>query len=170
LIEGNWTPNLGGDTTHGNSGWHTHLRNYAHGQNSSGGMSGNLRAVGMDGWTHYHAYIGNVLQGGRVYETTPFSRNGTPIYQLGNNYGGGGGNWDNGYALAHAYRDGNWDNVTNDLVWVNGPVEIPPSFYLTDRPAFFGDSAWPWVDPINGATYTLPAKARYDNGTPNIVP
>jgi hypothetical protein len=111
-----------------------------------------------------------VLQGGRVYETTPFSRNGTPIYQLGNNYGGGGGNWDNGYALAHAYRDGNWDNVTNDLVWVNGPVEIPPSFYLTDRPAFFGDSAWPWVDPINGATYTLPAKARYDNGTPNIVP
>jgi hypothetical protein len=170
LIEGNWTPNLGGDTTHGNSGWHTHLRNYANGQNSSGGMSGNLRAVGMDGWTHYHAYIGNVLQGGRVYETTPFSRNGTPIYQLGNNYGGGGGNWDNGYALAHAYRDGNWDNVTNDVVWVNGQVEIPPSFYLTERPGFFGDNAWPWVDPINGATYTLPAKARYDNGTPNIVP
>ncbi len=170
LIEGNWTPNLGGDSTHGNSGWHTHLRNYANGQNSSGGMSGNLRAVGMDGWTHYHAYIGNLLQGGRVYEPPPFSRNGTPIYQLGNNYGGGGGNWDNGYALAHVYRDGNWDNVTNDVVWVNGPVDIPPSFYLTDRPAFFGDNTWPWVDPINGATHTLPAKARYDNGTPNIVP
>ena len=38
------------------------------------------------------------------------------------------------------------------------------------QPAFFGDNTWPWVDPINGATYTLPAKARYDNGTPNIVP
>jgi len=170
LIEGNWTPNLGGDTTHGNSGWQTHLRNYANGQNSSGRMGGNLRAVGMDGWTHDHAYIGNVLQGGTVYQTTPFSRNGTPIYQLGNNYGGGGGNWDNGYALAHVYRDGNWDNVTNDVVWVNGPVEIPPSFYLTGTPVFFGDNIWPWVDPINGATYTLPAKARYDNGTPNIVP
>ena len=39
LIEGNWTPNLGGDTTHGNSGWHTHLRNYANGKNSSGTFS-----------------------------------------------------------------------------------------------------------------------------------
>ena len=169
LIEGNWTVNLGGDTTHGNSGWHTHLRNYASGRNSSGATNSNLRAVGMDGWTHYHAYIGNVLQGGNVYETTPFSRNGRPIYQLGNNYGGGGGNWDNGYALAHIYRDGNWDNVTNDVVWVNGPVDIPASFYLTGRPAFFGDYPWPWVDPINGATYTLPAKARYDAGTPNLV-
>jgi len=170
LIEGNWTVNLGGDTTHGNSGWHTHLRNYANGRNSSGGTNSNLRAVGMDGWTHYHAYIGNVLQGGNVYETTPFSRGGTPIYQLGNNYGGGGGNWDDGYALAHIYRDGNWDNVTNDVVWVNGPVDIPPSFYLAGPPPFFGGNPWPWVDPINGTTYTLPAKARYDAGTPNIVP
>src|SRR5688572_7368772 len=71
LIEGNWAANIGGDTTHGNSGWHTHLRNYAHGRNSTGNMTGNLRAVGMDGWTHFHAYIGNVLMGGNVYQTTP---------------------------------------------------------------------------------------------------
>ncbi|HEY7726241.1 MAG TPA: Ig domain-containing protein [Anaeromyxobacteraceae bacterium] len=170
LIEGNWTPNLGGDTTHGNSGWHTHLRNYCSGRNSSGGTSGNLRAVGMDGWTHDHAYVGNVLRGGSVYQTTPSSRSGTPIYMLGNNYGGVGGNWDNGYAAAHIHRDGNWDNVTNGVVWASGPRTIPPSFYLTGKPSFFGAATWPWVDPIAGTAHTLPAKARYDAGTPNVVP
>lgn len=175
LIEGNWTPNLGGDTTHGNSGFHTHLRNYAHGTNLLGGAkSGNLRAVGMDGWTHYHAYIGNVLNGGSVYQTTPSSKSGTPIYQLGNNYGGIGGNWDNGYALAHIYRDGNWDNVSNGVVWAAGARTIPNSFYLTSKPAFFGSYQWPWVDPTGSTASarvaTLPAKARYDAGTPFAPP
>src|SRR5713101_8034549 len=170
LIEGNWTPNIGADTTHGNSGWHTHLRNYCNGPNSSGGMSGNLRAVGMDGWTHYHAYIGNVLKGGTVYETNPSSQNGTPIYVLGNFYGGLSGNWDNGYSAAHIYRDGNWDNVTNGVVWANGARTIPKSFYLTGKPSFFGANPWPWVDPTTGTTSTLPAKARFDAGTPNTLP
>lgn len=170
LIEGNWTPNLGGDTTHGNSGWHTHLRNYANGVNSSGGMSGNLRAVGLDGWTHFHAYIGNVLKGGTVYQTTPSSQSGRPIYQLGNN-SGNCGCWDNGYAAAHVYRDGNWDNVTNGVVWANGARAIPASFYLTSKPAFFGTYTWPWVDPVGTTkSYTLPAKARYDAGTPFASP
>jgi hypothetical protein len=169
LIEGNWTPNIGADTTHGNSGWHTHLRNYCHGQNSTGGMSANLRAVGMDGYTHYHAYIGNVLKGGTVYQTTPSSTAGTPIYQLGNN-GGNTGGWDNGYAAAHIYRDGNWDNVTNGVVWANGVRAIPPSFYLTGKPSFFGANAWPWVESTTGTISTLPAKARYDAATPNTVP
>ena len=170
LIEGNWTPNLGGDTTHGNSGWHVHLRNYAHGQNSSGGMTGNLRAVGMDGWTHYHAYVGNVLRGGTVYETNPSSQSGRPIYKLGDNWGGVSGNWDNGYAKAHVFRDGNWDNVTNGVVWAAGARSVPPSFYLSSKPAFFGARTWPWVNPLSGAVLVLPAKARFDAGTPNVVP
>jgi hypothetical protein len=170
LIEGNWTPNLGGDSTHGNSGWETHLRNYANGQNSlGGGSSSNLRAVGMDGWTHDHAYLGNVLMGGKVYEVTPSSRNGDPIYRLGDNAGGVGGAFDDGYSLAHIYRDGNWDSVKRTVVWAAGAHEIPASFYLTGKPAFFGANAWPWVDPENGTTQTLPAKARFDAGTPNTV-
>jgi hypothetical protein len=47
---------------------------------------------------------------------------------------------------------------------------LPDSLYLPGRPAFFGASAWPWVDPSTGATHTLPAKARFDAGTPNLVP
>jgi hypothetical protein len=173
LIEGNWTPNLGGDSTHGNSGWHTHLRNYANGVNSSGGMTANLRAVGMDGWTHFHAYIGNVLNGGTVYQTTPSSQGGRPIYQLGNN-SGNCGCWDNGYAAAHIYRDGNWDNVNNGVVWAAGARNIPASFYLVNKPAFFGSYPWPWVDPTASTAAarvgTLPAKARYDAGTPFAPP
>ena len=173
LIEGNWTPNLGGDTTHGNSGWHTHLRNYANGMNSSGGMTGNLRAVGMDGWTHFHAYVGNVLNGGTVYQTTPSSQGGRPVYQLGNQ-AGNCGCWDNGYSAAHIHRDGNWDNVTNGVVWANGARSIPASFYLTGKPAFFGSYVWPWIEPTAstaaGRVRTLPAKARYDAGTPFAPP
>jgi FG-GAP-like repeat len=168
LIEGNWANNIGSDTTHGNSGWQVHLRNYSNGNNLLGGpMSANLRAVGMDAWSGYSAFIGNVLMGGTVYQTTPTSQNGTPIYQLGNNapYGG----WDNGYALAHIYRDGNWDNVTNGVVWAASARAIPNSFYLTFKPAFFGNNQWPWVDPVAGLTHTLPAKARYDAGTPFVV-
>ena len=170
LVEGNWTPNIGGDTTHGNSGWHTHFRNFASGRNSAGNPTANLRAVGMDGWTHFHAYLANVLKGGTVYETNPSQKSGTPIYQLGNNAQGVGGNWDNGYSAAHVYRDGNWDNVNNGVVWVGGAKTLPPSFYLISKPPFFGSNAWPWVDGPTGNAGTLPAKARYDASTPNQVP
>jgi hypothetical protein len=172
LIEGNWTPNLGGDTTHGNSGWQTHFRNYAHGRNSSGTTTTGARAVGMDGWTHSHAYVGNVLNGGTVYEANPSSRGGgVPIYELGNKAGNcGSGCWDNGYSAAHIYRDGNWDNVSNRVVWAAGARGMPPSLYLTSKPVFFGAYAWPWIEPAAssaaGRVQILPAKARYDAGVP----
>ena len=41
--------------------------------------------------------------------------------------------------------------------------------YLSAKPAFFGASPWPWVDPLAGRTYVLPAKARWDTGTPNAT-
>ena len=169
LVEGNWTPNIGSATTHGNSGWHVHFRNYVTGRNSAGNVTGNLRAVGVDAWTHDSAFVGNVLRGGNVYETNPSSRNGTPIFALGNNFMFGG-NWDNGYAAAHIWRDGNWDSVNGRTVWAAGVKTLPPSFYLSGKPAFFGSNPWPWVNPLTGTVSTLPAKARYDAGRPNVVP
>lgn len=47
------------------------------------------------------------------------------------------------------------------------PKAIPNSMYLSCKLAFFGDNPWPLVDPVTGAVYTLPAKARFDAGTPN---
>jgi hypothetical protein len=88
------------------------------------------------------------------------------------------GNWS---WVATAYqtqlRQGNWDWYTQTQTWLgiggtqtlpNGsPQTIPNSMYLTSTPAFFGSNTWPWVDPSTGTTYVLPAKARFDTGTPN---
>lgn len=72
-------------------------------------------------------------------------------------------------------RDGNWDWVNKTQTWhgIGGaadsgtPKTIPNSLYLTSAPAFFGSNPWPWVNPATGSTSTLPAKARFDAGTPN---
>ena len=75
-------------------------------------------------------------------------------------------------------RQGNFDWVTQSQIWYAGmggfgttstgqPQTLPNSMYLTSKPAFFGSMTWPWVNPSNGTTYTLPAKARFDAGTPN---
>ena len=81
-------------------------------------------------------------------------------------------------------RDGNYDFVTNSQTWLGlggtlaaplgTPKQIPNSYYLSAAPAFFstnsyGAHIWPWVQPATGTTYTLPAKARFDAGTPNTL-
>jgi hypothetical protein len=185
LVEGNHTPNLGSDTTHGNAGWMTHFRNYATGRNSmqydigaTTGYSGaNLRAAGADAYSGPHTFVGNVLGaawGAASYEWNAASHSGSPpIYRLGDNSNGGsGGVWDDGTAAANAYRHANWDAATNGVVNLGGESTVlAASLYLAAKPAWFGALAWPWVDPY-GATSgdrvkALPAKARYDAGTPN---
>jgi hypothetical protein len=76
-------------------------------------------------------------------------------------------------------REGNFDWFTQKQRWhgiggrgptdTSTPKAIPNSLYLSSKPAFFGSNPWPWVDPSTGATYVLPAKARFDAGTPNAV-
>jgi hypothetical protein len=69
--------------------------------------------------------------------------------------------------LSTVIRDGNYDFLTNSQKWHNtsGGFAIPDSLYLKIKPSFFGDNPWPWVNPTNGSLATLPAKARFDNGT-----
>lgn len=56
----------------------------------------------------------------------------------------------------------------NDIAQVQPPhPPIPNSLYLTNRPAFFELHPWPWTDPSTGTAFVLPAKARFDAGTPN---
>ncbi len=67
-------------------------------------------------------------------------------------------------------RHGNFDYVTNAVQWAPSVSSraLPSSLYLTTKPAFFGSSPWPWVDPTGTAKVnTLPAKARFDAGRPN---
>ena len=69
-------------------------------------------------------------------------------------------------------RHGNFDYLTSSVSWDPGSADrdLPPSLYLREKPAFFKKGkgyTWHWVDPA-GATklFTLPAKARFDAGTP----
>lgn len=72
--------------------------------------------------------------------------------------------------------DGNYDYFRNQIIWASNDTShtLPNSLYLLGKPAFFNAGSgytWPWVDPI-GTTkaYSLPAKARYDAGTPFVQP
>ncbi len=60
-------------------------------------------------------------------------------------------------------RHGNYDYVNKATVWDPGISrrDLPSSMYLQSKPAFMGANPWPWVDPLTGTTYTLPAKARF---------
>ena len=181
LFEGNWATNLSADSTHGNTGFHVFFRNYAHGRNTSPPVpdNANLAAVGLGGYSREHTFIANVLNQtgtGIVYEANPSQNTGVSlpaIYRLGYaSLGGSFENLDDGTAAARIYRHGNWDPVSNAVVWdpKNRFRKLPDSLFHRSKPSFFGSLDWPWVNP-NGATpaarvKVLPAKQRYDRGTP----
>jgi hypothetical protein len=185
LFEGNRTFNLDNDATHGGSVYHTYFRNWSTSQRSdfNNGETGVLisdrtqnnhpyRAAGAPRYSNFMSFVGNVL--GMKGVTTAgggYSDSGdTPtIWLIG---------WND--LSRHApdptvaktvIRDGNWDWYLSQQTWLNSaPAPLPDSLYLSCKPAFMGSNTWPWVDPATGTTYTLPAKARFDAGTPNIVP
>lgn len=84
-------------------------------------------------------------------------------------------------------RDGNYDYKTNSIQWASNDTAhtLPNSFFLTSAPTFFSAGSgypWPWVTPNAGSPLQsgpsgcggrcsgLPAKARWDNGTPFTQP
>ncbi len=191
LFEGNYAYNADSDDTHGNSIYHTYFRNYLPGirapfDNQAGGRiddasqskNGPRRCIGLMAYSYWMSFVGNVLgtagrMNGWVYETT--FAGGTPgIWMLG---------WDSVSPYpsdrgvsATALRHGNFDYLTNTVKWDPAIPDhtLPNSLYLTRKPAFFDAGrgyVWPWVDPV-GATklHVLPAKARYDAGTPFAQP
>jgi hypothetical protein len=192
LFEGNQSFNIESDDTHGNSTRLTFFRNYVttvrrtfHSDYTHNLIDdlhasdhGPKRAAGAMRHSYWMNYVGNVLgrrgvttaANGYADERTQPADWGPSIWFLG---------WNDIPPLytpdpnvaATAIRDGNWDWLLHRQTWLNGsPGTLPPSLYLTAKPGFFGTNPWPWVDPTTGATMTLPAKARFDAGTPNIVP
>jgi Domain of unknown function (DUF4082) len=65
--------------------------------------------------------------------------------------------------------DGNYNYWDDAITWASNDTShtLPNSLFLTSAPPYFSGLTWPWVDAVNGVTYTLPAKARYDAGNPN---
>ena len=91
------------------------------------------------------------------------------------------GNFDYFTGLTHWHGIGGYCNSSNSAgATCAGQATTPPavptlpnSLYLTSKPAFFGSNPWPWVDGTNASNPlpgTLPARTRFDAGTPNVVP
>jgi hypothetical protein len=62
-----------------------------------------------------------------------------------------------------------FDYATNSVSYnpENPERILPASLYLEGKSAFFGNLPWPWVDPLGTPkVHTLPAKARFEAGTP----
>jgi hypothetical protein len=192
LFEGNYGFNMDTDYTHGSSQYLTYFRNYVTGQRGSwSGPDANSRTAGVSSWAKAFTFIGNVLgipghMNGWLY-TDPMmgcDANGSNCAGgVTGSWGNATGNiWQVGYdatnqwsqqaepgALSTVIRDGNYDYLTDSVHWHNTPggYAIPSSLYLNAKPAFFGSYTWPWVSPTSTPQLeTLPAKARYDAGTP----
>jgi hypothetical protein len=197
LFEGNWTPNIGVDSTHGNNGFNTAFRNFCRGRNSSNRTTAYRRAIFSDGWNMDFNSIGNVLwfPGSGVQNLFTASTNASEagntngigysgvaesaVYLIGSNAWNtsngqkpGADYMDDGTAYRHFHRHLDFDYFSNSQYRnpSNAVTALPNSLYLASKPAFFGSYEWPWIDPAASTFETkvkvLPAKARFDAGTP----
>jgi hypothetical protein len=179
LFEGNYVSKMGAAETHGNAGDQTFFRNYSKGNRLHPiNDSASVAAVMLNRYMRRMNFVGNVLTvkgagSNAIYEPTfdasgvmPWSQVNTPkIWSLG--LDGYGGDWDgprDASVAQQLIRVYNYDYVRNQ-VDSRPAASLPDSLYLTGKPAFFGSSPWPWVNPL-GATNaervgTLPAHARF---------
>jgi hypothetical protein len=177
LFEGNYGFNWDSDKTHGNSIYHTIFRNHLSGKRHSYADTasyGPRRCAGAGYYSYWMSFVGNVLglpgqMAGWHYEGAE-----PTIWLLG---------WDDwspyptdAMVQSTALRHGNFDYLNGAVTWdpAIGDHALPPSLYRDQKPVFFDAGsgyAWPWVDPTAAQPLgTLPAKARYDAGTPFAQP
>jgi hypothetical protein len=191
LVEGNVMGRFGSDAYHG-SGSHTVLlRNLATGTSSWTGVTNRL-AVQIDRRNLYYSLVGNVLgvQGEPAMHqyAEESGWDGTAIYRLGfpdmgnDGYDGtfpptelthGDGGPRDLYVdrttteIGTTFIEGNWDSAQGDQDFSDAPAAIPASYFLSEKPAWFGSLAWPPIDPENPVTddpTIIPAGYRYVNG------
>jgi hypothetical protein len=125
-----------------------------------------------------------VVQDSLAYENLDAMGNSIPMWMLGYDGDDPGAAFDK-QVLATTLRVANFDYVTRKVHWHgiggsganNGLTPpststLPDSLYLTGKPSFFGGIPWPYVDGSNAANPlpgSLPAKTRFDAGTPNTL-
>jgi len=189
LFEGNYAFNIDSDQTHGNAIYNTFFRNYTtgfrakfkdylgnaivddiHQQNTNGP----LRTASAHAYSYWNNFVGNVFGVPRrmnsfIYGDEVLSNGDWPsqILMMG---------WDDQpnqvydpNVIATNLVDGNYDYKTRSVHWASSDTKhkLPQSFFLTEAPTFFAGFTWPWVDSTGPTKFaTLPAKARYDAGTP----
>jgi Pectate lyase superfamily protein len=191
LVEGNYAAQIATENVWGNSGWMTIFRNYATGKQrrTNAYETYQIAAIALEAKARQMNVVGNVLgiaerlgnstgnNGDQAYEVTsnPPGLYKAAVFRIGHgvNAGNGGDDIDTYEpplspfsTYANLLRLGNWDNVRRRID--TAPLDpLPPSLYLTSKPAFFEANPWPWVDPSGfPRVHVLPAKQRFDCGAP----
>ena len=192
LFEGNYSFNIDSDQTHGNAIYNTFFRNYTTGFRAKftdylnnvvvndvaqQSTNGPLRTASVHAYGYWDSFVGNVFgvpgqMGGFINGDANEGPGNWPpqIYMMG---------WNDlpnqtydPAVISTALIDGNYDFLTDRVLWTAKDTAhtLPVSLFLTGKPAFFSVGAgytWPWVNPTQAPLFfTLPAKARYDAGTP----
>ncbi len=177
LYEGNFVPSIGLDNVWGSSIYNVAVRNRATGYNPASTAAYGARcAFSSSAHNRYSAAIGNVFGTTGVntwyedyYGQTTSCHNNGDVYYLG--YGDVGCNtspYADSLSRSTLIRAYNWTSATttNNGIVTDGYTagDIPASYYLSSKPAFFGNLPWPAVDPASPAysgSYTnIPAGYR----------
>ena len=159
------------DSYWGSSSHTTVFRNRISNQPYNNGQQAIQYVFIFDIWkgNRFHNIVGNVV-GNIGMETAVNAPDGYPyggkyIYRLGfteandNDYAG-----NDTTVSGTILRHGNWDSVTRGVLWDPAISDhtIPASLYLTGRPAWWGNLAWPAIGPDLTPTESLiPAQARF---------
>ncbi len=163
LFEGNFLdgPGISCDFYWGTSSHNTFLRNRVAIDPTKTTGAANVSI--WKGQTYYNL-VGNVF-GSDGYESVYESTNlyGAPmIYNLDfTNIGS-----EDGQTAATILRHGNYDSVNGGIVWDPAipDQDVPPSYYLSERPNWWGGLDWPAVGPGHPSMYSdIPAKYRFEN-------
>jgi hypothetical protein len=168
LFEGNIVGKIHGDNTFGSSSYNTFFRNHVT-RESLPQIDYALWAVTIDQNNTYYNVVGNVLcTPGCVgqYEPANISSSMKVIWRIGyNSASDSNGNDNDPNPGATLLRHGNFDYVTQETHWDPNIADhnLPNSYYLSSKPSFFGNLAWPAIGPdLNPMVETLPAKVRYE--------
>ncbi len=167
LIEGNLSEDkFTADFYWGTSSHQTYFRNRMF--NAPGKIYGSW---GLDLYVkqHYYNVVGNVFGSGleNRYELTgDFNYMADKsIFKLGFlSAGTASAAGSDPMVKSTLLRHGNWDSVTNGVVWHPEIADrlLPDSLYLSAKPAWFGSHRWPPIGAdLNPMVSSIPAESRY---------
>jgi hypothetical protein len=184
LLEGNSGLGFTSDIIHGSHHFITAFRNHWYGDTyNNPSKTNNTDLIHLWAFSRYYNIIGNVLGRSGYYNTYEVNLGGSPtaIFSLGDDATGVP---TDATVKTTLMRWGNYDTVNNATRWQSSEVPsglglyanavpssqaLPPSFYLSAKPNWFGGVSWPASGPdVTGGTgpaghaYNIPAKDCYE--------